>query len=420
MTTLSSRYSGYIIIALACACIGGLGYLISLNYKKVTVSHNLGFQREARENPYLAAELYLNRAHIPIAKAIDVPNALDAATSSDTLLVLNERTIARRHSDRLIEWMESGGHLIVTAHELFDEELGHSDDAFLDSFGVELYEITEELDEAEHKGLEQQLEQTLESVIEPDDDSALKETPVNQCALYDHKNITEILYEQMEPPIQVDFKSNRHLFDASNTATFIADNTPNPLLQYTVGDGTLTVITNSRIWDNYHIGDYDNAFLLRVLTNNSNKVWFIYDIDHDSLTSLLWNSSKYLIVSLFALLTLFIWLKSRRFGPMLAPIDQARRSRMEHLKASQYFLLRHGHFSRTIDLLRQDIRQIAERKQLERLNNSRLPDIIVQLLGESHRLDAEKIHWAMTCDTPKKNHDLLALVATLNQIRNGL
>lgn len=455
---LDPRYNSYIIGGILLVLIVLLVFWISDDFEKVKETRNLGYTKEAHLNPYLAAELFLQRLQQNTRQSLDYLIALNEAAPEDTLFILNDRPILERQSERIRAWMYNGGHLVLAATDIWDTANGTSEDEFLNSFGVQLHNYNEYIESQQSE--DEAYENDESTADQPDievntneligetqsnangssdkdsstetEDTAKKEdttTEASECALYNDTELAELTYDSDQPPITIDFNRTRHLIDSSGDAIYSAAHEPNHILQYEYGEGMLTVLTNYSQWNNYAIADYDHAFLLWLLSHNSGTTWFIYDTDSDSLMSLLWNSSRYLIISLAALLMFYLWSQSRRFGPMLEAGEKPRRSLLEHLSAVTRFQWRGKDFQYELSTARHDIRYRLAHRHIEfSLSNGKphsksaplFNDAAITLISERSRLNKVTVDWALNGEAPKKDHELVELAQALNQIRNNL
>ncbi|MEN0107090.1 MAG: DUF4350 domain-containing protein, partial [Pseudomonas sp.] len=226
--------------------------------------------------------------------------------------------------------------------------------------------------------------------------------------------------ENEEAPAYVSFDTDYHLFDAKNQAQAWANSADSThMLQLNYGDGLVTVVTDSWIWQNDGIADYDNAWLLWYLTQDS-QVTLLYRADRDDLLTLLWRNFPEALTALALLIALVLWANGRRQGPLLAPASLARRQLQEHLRASADFLHRNSGAHSLLQGLQRDIQRQARRRHpgFERL------DIAAQwqILGRLSRLPSSAISQAMR-PLPQQRisaTEFTRQVAHLQTLRNAL
>ncbi|MEK1943258.1 MAG: DUF4350 domain-containing protein [Pseudomonas sp.] len=392
-----------------------------------------GASPEVDANPYMAAESFLQARQISVQRT-DTWDTLSALPSQgNTLLLLGSREkMTPRQTERLLAWTAKGGHLLVVAESLWDEEKGKSDDLLLDR--LEIHQLlTEDLDkgteadtedESETEDAEQREEQSdeaSEEQVPADRDTAPEPEEQDDVEATDrYPSLTKLYLENEEAPAYVNFDTDYHLFDAKNQAQAWANSADaTHMLQLTYGDGLVTVVTDSWIWQNDGIASYDNAWLLWYLTQDS-KVTLVYRADNDDLLSLLLRNFPEALAALALLIALVLWANGRRQGPLLAPASLARRQLQEHLRGSADFLRRTSGEHSLLQGLQRDIRRQARRRHpgFETL------DVAAQwqILGRLSRLPSSAISQAMR-PLPKQRlsaSEFTRQVAHLQTLRNAL
>ncbi len=383
--------------ALAAVAVLLLGLLIiwlasQLQPYEDVVEH--GPAPEARSNPYLAAELFLRGLGLTVEHHEGICSVETLPSEGRTLLLLGDRrNLTPRQTERLLDWAAAGGHLVVVAERLWDEKAGKSGDLLLDRLNLQQY-ATEELDES-------------------------SQTPQSSTA-EEHPQLTKLYLENERAPAFIAFDTDFHLYDADNRAHAWANSAgATHMLQLQHGDGLITALTDSWIWQNRKIDDYDHAWLLWYLTQDS-AVTLVHRSEHDGLFTQLRRYFPQLLVALGLLLVLGLWHAGQRFGPILPAASPARRQLQEHLHGSTEFLMRHGNQARLLQQLQQDIRCRASRhhpgfEQL--LAGAQLP-----LLARLTNLPPGRVEQAMR---PVPAQRLSAIeftrqVADLQSLRNAL
>jgi hypothetical protein len=143
--------------------------------------------------------------------------------------------------------------------------------------------------------------------------------------------------------IEVNFPRDISLYYDQNKLVnpwLVTDELGNYMLQFAVGQGLLTVLTSTSIFNNKQIADYDHARFLHHLVQlegHNQAVWLIRVDDMPSLWQWLWSHAWYLMFSLTLLFILWLWRAPLRFGPLLADKSLKRRRLIEHIQASGYY-----------------------------------------------------------------------------------
>ncbi len=327
--------------------LGWLGsYLLGrLEPYEETISH--GPDPEAQANPYLAAEHFLRLQGLQVQRADGLEVLHDLPSSGQTLLLLADRTrMTPKQAERLLAWTAKGGHLLFVAERLWDEEDGKSGDLLLDSLGIQQYQ-SEDLEEDE---------------AEPDTEADANEPAEQAEDDNPYPELTQLYLENEEAPAYFGFDTDFHLYDAENRAHAWANSdAATHLLQLYHGDGLISVVSDSWIWQNRAIGEYDNAWLLWYMSQDS-QVTLLYRAERDDLFSLLLRHFPLALAALALLLAFALWHLGMRQGPLQQPASRNRRQLQEHLRGSADFLLRHGGQRSLLQGLQQDILRRARHR----------------------------------------------------------
>jgi hypothetical protein len=384
-----------------------------------TLEH--GSAPEARANPYLAAEHFLRKQGLQVRRADGLEVMKDLPSAGQTLLLLGDRNrMTPKQAERLLAWTAKGGHLLFVAERLWDEEEGKSGDLLLDSLGIQQYE-SEELDEDASEATDEEAsaesERDAEQQAEPIQD---KETPAAADEDNAYPELTQLYLENEEAPAYFNFDTDFHLYDSENRAHAWANSdAATHLLQLYHGDGLISVVSDSWIWQNQSISDYDNAWLLWYMTQDS-QVTLLYRADRDDLFSQLLEHFPQALVALALLLAFGLWHLGMRQGPLLLPASRNRRQLQEHLRGSADFLLRHNGQHSLLQGLQQDIQRRARHRHpgFERLAVAEQ----WQILSRLTRQPSSVISQAMR-PLPKQRlaaADFTRQVANLQTLRNAL
>ena len=395
----------------------GIYLLGKLTPYQETLEH--GPDPQARANPYLAAEHFLRKQGLQVQRADGLEVLKDLPSAGQTLLLLGDRNrMTPKQAERLLAWAAKGGHLLFVAERLWDEEAGKSGDLLLDSLGIQQYE-SEELDkdatETADKAPLANSEHDAQQAAEPKPDEEPQADAGNA-----YPELTQLYLENEEAPAYFNFDTDFHLYDAENRAHAWANSdAATHLLQLYHGDGLISVVSDSWIWQNQGIGEYDNAWLLWYMTQDS-QVTLLYRADRDNLFSLLLKHFPQALVALALLLAFGLWHLGMRQGPMLLPASRHRRQLQEHLRGSADFLLRHNGQHSLLQGLQQDIQRRARHRHpgFERLAVAEQ----WQILSRLTRQPSSVISQAMR-PLPKQRlaaADFTRQVANLQTLRNAL
>lgn len=373
------------------ACLLGAGAFYAwhkaIPYDEVV---DRGPSPQARENPYLAAEYFLRQQGLSVEHAKSLKRLANLQPKGNSLLLLGDRgNMTPRQVDELLDWAKSGGHLLVVAEALWDEETGKSGDLLLDRLDIH---------------------HTLSETFDEPASARKKKTP----------DLTKLYVDNETAPAYFSFDTDFNLTDPKHLAQFSANSAKSShLMQRNLGHGTVTVVTDSELWKTPGIGQHDNAWLLWYL-NQGTGVTLLFNSDVDSLLTLLMRYFPQALVALLALIALALWRTGMRQGPIQAPAPKARRQLQEHLKASADFLLRRTGQGTLLHALQRDIQHAARRRHpgFEHLDTAEQWQVLERLTRQPSHIISQALG-----PLPAKrltSADFSRQVACLQTLRNAL
>lgn len=385
----NSNTLAYILLLLVIVGLSAFAYY-KLEYRIEEVDQ--GFQGEALTNPYLAAEYFLRNMGQKSEKIklfVDTQKQLE---NNDTLLVPSSRiAFDNRRSTQLLEWVEAGGHLIITGKPYLEDE-SNIRDHILDKLG--LYIERRALKEGQDQD-----EQPVNLDIEDDDDFW-----------------------------QVDFDdylvvSFAEKFDQDIIWT-IVDNDRIHAVQLRLGDGRLTLMSDIRMFRNDYIESYDHAAFLYELTkdqlSSAEAGTFYYSLyeDYISLIKWLWDNAQPLIISILFIIIIVLWMLIPRFGPLINIHQPIRRRFLEHLSASGNYHWRQGHYARLLTEVRKQLSLQTKLKYPEWTNLSKQDQ--VNHFAELSQIEAPAIEKALFDSNIERINDFVNKIKILEKLRKSL
>ena len=378
-------------VGLLLACLLGAGGLYvwhkAIPYDEVV---DRGPSPEALGNPYLAAEHFLRQQGLAVERASGLERLSDLPPKDRSLLLLGERdNMTPRQVDQLLNWAKSGGHLLVVAEALWDEETAKSGDLLLDSLHIQ---------------------QTLSDESEQPAPARKQKKP----------DLTKLYVDNETAPAYFSFDTDFNLTDPKHLAQFSANSARSShLMQLNLGQGRVTVVTDSDLWKTPGIGQHDNAWLLWYL-NQGTDVSLLFNSDVDDLFTLLMRYFPQALVALAALIALALWQAGMRQGPIQAPAPRARRQLQEHLQASADFLLRRSGQGTLLHALQRDILRAARRRHpgFEHLNTADQWQVLEHLTRQPSHVISQAL--GPLAAKRLSSADFSRQVACLQTLRNAL
>ena len=290
--------------ALAVLVASGAAWLY-FNFERVTEREHTGYQGEARTNFLLAATRLYERMGKK-TRTIDRPMQLAVLPAGATLLLSRFRSaISKPTIERLLTWVESGGHLIVAA------AWHSSTDPILDRLEIERGEMGGR--------------------------SRRSETSIVKLPHAPHE-------------MKVVVGNRLDLREGSVRAAHRVDDPRGTiLLHYRYGSGQVTVLNSMSFMTNATIGQHDHAeFAWQLLGFNpaAPEIVMAFRIETPSLMSALAENGWQALIVAGLLLAAWLWRVIPRFGPLVPDPLPVRRRLLDHLRASGLFHWNHGDIGR--------------------------------------------------------------------------
>ncbi len=384
------------LIALLAVAVLGLAVAWFLHaYERVVEDTALPPRGEAGYNPLYALGRTLQADGIEVQSRQRLDVSAQPLAPGDTLLVLGDpRSISAPQIDRLLEWVESGGHLLLRAPptEAWNENY---DVPVLDALGVLLTEDDPECEPLQVEGEDGHVEfcrgrRFFFKDVEPE----LAWGDLSKG--YVHARLG---YGQGHVDVLADFDFLTNSGGRNDTFAAPAQVAPAPgglrdaphqalarqVLAPNYGQGTMHLVYAARM-----------PSLLRSVLLQGWPVWMP------------------LLLALLA----WLWLRMQRFGPQLPPPAGERRSLLEHVRASGQHLSRYN----KRPLLYQAVKHsfLARLRRRDPLTAALVGTAQATALAQRFDLPIDTIQRALQSPA---SHDTAAFrdrVATLIQLRNRL
>ncbi|WP_444920363.1 DUF4350 domain-containing protein [Microbulbifer sp. CnH-101-G] len=371
-----------LLIGIALLLCAGLVWLFLTFFERYTEEKDRGWGAEARRNPFLAAEQYLSGVGLEPQQAENI-SVLNTLPVDATLFIASSSQVYNpQRVEELLQWVRGGGHAIVVARtEGFDFEEGRSEerDWLLEALGVSMLEghgdyyfehplqpllgedaelkpeqspgeALREYNRRIEEGLEGELaesekEKPRNPDVDPEDLITLPTAGGNEAQL--HFDASHLLYH---PGIEDNTIEGAPVFFAK----VWRDDEGVPFMQFAQGEGVITLMTDSTMWQSHRIGHFDHAYFLQLLAGSGDFV-FLTRPRFDSLGFLARKyAAEFFISGLLALLGWLI-LRARRFGPLQPSPEIARRSLLEHISACGHYYWRDDQCQRLLRGQREEL-----------------------------------------------------------------
>lgn len=392
MLTNSKKIStDNVIYSLVFIAIVIFGYWLYTKLEYHTIEKDQGYQGEAKFNDYLAAEFYLLSMGQNAKKIKLFTDKQVELNNNDTLFIPSTRiAFDARRSAEIINWVKTGGHLIITGRVETEDNVSQRDH-ILESIG--LYIKRQSLSES----------------------STQNETPVNVVTIGDDF-------------LTVDFDDYLVI---SRTAQFesevvwsIEDEDRIHGLQIVLGKGRVTLLSEMRSFKNEYISSYDHAAFLFFLSgtqlNKGEPGIFYYSLFEDQISLLewLWINAHLFMLSFITFLIFILWMLVPRFGPLINVQLPNRRQFLDHLTASGNYHWRQSDYSRLLMDVRKQLSHSIKIKYPEwTVLNKR--DQLVHLADIS-QIEVPIIENALFNTDIQKVDDFIVKIKVLEKLRKSL
>jgi len=311
-----------------------------------------------------------------------VDKLLKSKQPGTLLMRYNAQIETKERFEKIMSWMKSGGHLILEINAALYPKEGTTKVGLLKEFGVSLKRNSIFFEDIDNST-------TLVQIYENGDEF---ETDFLSVFTIDVENLRYI--------VKADDKNGTHL------------------VEFKVGDGSITLLSDINIWRNRGIAEHDHAALLvEILGRSPGHIDIIAAISMPSLLELIWKNGKWFCVSLALLIAFYLWSLFEKFGPTMEKVDTSRRSLIEHLDAAAKFDWRHFRGSTLLEFARDDLGKFLDNKHPSAMQRSEKE--IHQWLHEKTNIPLEDITSALTGETENAT-TLVHAIQTIQKIRKQL
>jgi hypothetical protein len=347
---------------------------------------------EAASNPFYAAE----RLVAMLGATSERREAL-GDTSRGAVVVLSTWgwDIDATRRNELESWVEAGGRLVV------DGALVSGSDAFERWSGI-AHARDEELAAEDGAGDGFEAEEFFERC------ERLYEIS------YEADNIDD---EPMEYEV-CELDRSRWLESSEPLQWALGDDETLQVVRVAVGEGSVTVVNAVPfIYREIFAGDHGPLLVAVTQLRAGDHVVFMSEEDVSSLPALVWRHGAPVISVVLLFIALALWRGAMRFGPLLAPVEQARRSLGEQILGTGRFVARVGgaalHAAAVRALHEAAVRHIGG---YERLPLGKRTAAIARLAA----VDAGALGAALDLSSIQRSLELRGTLALLESVRRTL
>ncbi|HSD52521.1 MAG TPA: DUF4350 domain-containing protein [Burkholderiales bacterium] len=360
------------IVLVAVAALGVVWFFDT--YERVTEKEWVGYSGEARRNQYLAAERLLARMGVPARHVRTIPELKELPVNGALILPDRREALTPDARERLLEWVEGGGHLIV------EDENHRVPDPLLDAFGVQRRPVK----------------------------APPKLPPV------------EAKLPHAPAPMKVDMHSIQTI-EVPTAAVRVVGKHATHLLHFERGRGQVTVLNDLEFMRNRSIGRHDHAeFLWQIVRfQPDTPALFVFD-NPQKLSLLAWlrDNAWAVLAAAVLLLVIWVWRVASRFGPVAPDPEPARRRLLDHLRASGRFQWSRGGGGTLVEAAREAaLRRVARANpDFAGLTRAEREARLVELFG----IRAEDAHLVLAPAHPRTPTEFMHAVGVYQRIQERL
>lgn len=421
------------ILAFVALLLAVAGYEVWHTYFHKVWRGQVHISEAMSKNPMLASSRLLEaRGHKVRIEPILSYQLLNQLPDGVLILSPYARQPDERQAKLLLEWVRRGNTLVMTPGWVQSTGgKGQKPQAFTDKmsdplgrhFGVSMaargrIDTTCRLDPLEAKRREKQAAARADAGLddEEDEDAGAQEPepPAHLVCLNAPGAAHTIELRRQGDALQ--------RFEGKGPEPLWGDTYGLSVLVYGEGRGKVAMVASDTVenyFDNWSLRQFDHAELLLLLAGQGGPqapVLLVQNNETVGWGAWLWQHARPVLLGLAALLLLWTWNATRRFGPLLPETASARRALIEHIEASGRWLWKLPQ-GRTLLL-------DAVRKRTEKLLLRRLPELHsldgnerARRLARLTQLPEAQINEAMHGAPAARAADFTRQISTLQQLR---
>ncbi len=306
------------LLVLALAGAGASWFMA--NFELRTESVNVGYQGRARTDPWLAAIRVLERMGMTVRELRAIPELRALPAAGVLWLPADRHGISPPVRESVLQWVDSGGFLIVEAEE------AHQPDLLLEALSVRRSFLDEQGEVKAHAA--------------------------------DTNRVTELVLlaiPEPAPPVRVNLLRSLDI-DAHDSSAGFSGSMATVAVMLEHGNGRVLVLNDFHWMTRDELRQHDHAeFLWRVaqLQTPAAEVVFFNNRSQPSLAGWLMTNAWAFLAGALALLAVWLWRASMRFGPVAPEATRDRRRLLDHLRASGRFLWSNGASAHLLEAARE-------------------------------------------------------------------
>ena len=337
--------------------IAVLGWVVYASIEFYDETQQSGWSTEALRNSYLAAQQFMARSGIEVTD-VDNLSRLDELGSIGTLFFSDANQVqAPRQLEQVIDWLDLGGNVIYAANSV-----AHDEDLLLKTFEVDV--DWREFD-TDQESEDRSLSETMREYNRQIEEGKSREEIARGFGA-DEISLTRISFGDEIGVLEVGFDNDKILqhpyindseYDADGYRPFSWSNSDYGvhMMQFEVGSGLLTIVSDPQVWTSYQIDQHDHAYLLWLLSAAEGNFAILRSVVRDSIWVLIRRNATELLIAAGLLILVWVWHAGYRFGRLLPRDQSGMRALGEYFSSVSHYLWHRHHGVYLITPLRQQV-----------------------------------------------------------------
>ena len=333
------RRRPYVKLLLGLVLLGLVGWGLYASIEFYEETEESGWSLDALRNPYLAAQKFMTESGIEVTD-VDSLARLDELSNLGTLFFSDANQVQTpRQLEQVMNWLDVGGNVIYTA-----DAVSHDDDLLLREFSVDVdWREFEAEEETEEKTLSETMREYNRQL-----ESGKSREEIASSLSDEEDSITLVQFADDIGDVEVAFNDSKilshpHILDSESDSghkpfSWSYSEHGIHMLQFEVGSGLLTIISDPGIWTSYHIDQYDHAYLLWLLSSGEGNFAILRSVLRDSIWVLMRRNATELLIAAGLLILIWIWRTGYRFGRLLPNDLSQSRALGEHFSSISHYL----------------------------------------------------------------------------------
>ena len=310
---------------------------------------------DALRNPYLAAEHFMAESGLNVIE-VDGLARLDELGAVGTLFFSDANQVqSPRQLQRIMDWLDVGGNVIYAANAF-----AHEDDLLLQRFAVEV-DWADYEGEDERRSLSESMREFNRQLEEGKSREEIArslgegEISLTRVSFGDEIGVLEVAFDNSRILRHPDIENSDFDGDAPRPFSWSVSDLGVHMMQFEIGSGLLTIISDPRIWTSYQIDSHDHAYLLWLLSSDQGDFAVMRSVVQDTIWDLAKKNASELMIAAAGLILGWIWFAGYRFGRLTPRDDSRLRALGEHFSSVSHYLWHRQNGAYLITPLRQQV-----------------------------------------------------------------